>query len=167
MAKENTSTSTAFSLNKIEDIDIVESSTGFGVEIIPDDLDMEEVTIAAGAISTTKKSTSNQPHPADTEVVIGSKGVTSLIANVRADEAISADGVKINYTGASCTHFENIKVYVNGGLLETLIQLETLLLLIDSSVTFNRGDNEVKVTVDVKSTAVLEIISRSLLLQLT
>ena len=155
MAKENTSTSTAFSLNKIEDIDIVESSTGFGVEIIPVDLDMEEVTIAAGAISTTKKSTKNQPHPADTEVVIGSKGVTSLIANVRADEAISADGLKINYTGASSTHFENIKVYVNGVLLGDFDPTgDTATATIDSSVTFNRGDNEVKVTVDVKSTAV-------------
>lgn len=155
MAKENTSTSTAFSLNKIEDIDIVESSTGFGVEIIPVDLDMEEVTIAAGAISTTKKSTSNQPHPADTEVVIGSKGVTSLIANVRADEAISADGLKIDYTGTNSTHFENIKVYVNGVLLGDFDPTgDTATATIDSSVTFNRGDNEVKVTVDVKSTAV-------------
>ncbi len=153
MGKENTSTSTVFTLNKIEDLSIIESNTGFGAEIVIDgthDATLDEVTIAAGSISTTKKPTS----PADTEVVIGSKGVTSLIANVRADEAITADGLKIDYTGASSTNFENAKVYVNGVLLGDFDPTgDTGTASIDSSVTFNKGDNEVKVTVDVKSTA--------------
>ncbi len=149
MAKENTSTSTIFNLNKAEDISIVESNTGFGAEIILTDTVMDSVVVSSGAISSTKKSTT----PSDTEVIKGAKAVVSLIANVRADEAITADGLKIAYTGATTTSFENAKVYVNGYLLGSF-DPATSPSLVDSSVNFNKGDNEVKVTVDVKTDAV-------------
>lgn len=149
MAKENSGTSTIFNLNKAEDISIVESNTGFGAEIIMTDTALEDVTVAAGSISSTKKSTT----PPDTEVIKGSKGVVSLIANVRADEAIVADGLKIAYSGATTTSFENAKVYVNGYLLGSF-DPSTSPSAIDSTVNFNKGDNEVKVTVDVKTDAV-------------
>lgn len=152
MAKENTSTSTIFNLNKAEDISIVESNTGFGAEIILTDTAMDSVVISSGAISSTKKSTT----PSDTEVIKGAKGVVSLIANVRADEAITADGLKITYAGATSTSFENAKVYVNGYLLGSFDPTVNAggVSLVDSSVNFNKGDNEVKITVDVKTDAV-------------
>lgn len=151
IGKENTgSNGYTFNLNRKEDISISERSTGFGVSIIETDTVMEQVTVTAGALSLTKKSTT----PSDTDAIKGSKGVVSLIANVRADEAIVADGMKINFTSVSgaTSSFENAKVYVNGYLLGSF-DPSTSPAEIDSSVNFNKGDNEVKVTVDVKTDA--------------
>jgi hypothetical protein len=110
---------------------------------VPDDSDM---------IYVSKKSTT----PSDSDAIKGAKDVVSLIANVRADEAIIADGLYINYSGATTSSFENAKVYVNGVLLGSFDPAAGTgdNVLIDSSVSFNKGDNEVKVTVNVKTDAV-------------
>lgn len=152
MAKENTGTSTIFNLRNNEDLSIVESSTGFGVEIVTVDDTFGDVVIAAGSISVTKKST----QPASSEAIKGAKGITSLVANVFADEAIVADGLKIVYTGASSTSFENAKVYVNGLLLGSFDpnNNDGATETIDTTVNFKKGDNEIKVTTDVRTAAV-------------
>jgi hypothetical protein len=162
IAKENTgSTSFAFALNKSTDFVAYEKATGFGVNVYnntsgstaADNYLITNVTIDAGAVSVSKKATS----PSDTTIVKGSDNVV-LLANVRVDEAISADGVQVGYASvnASSTQFENARVYVNGVLLDSFDPTTPAgaTKAIDSTVTFNKGDNEVKIMVKAKSTAV-------------
>jgi hypothetical protein len=151
IGKDNTATtSLSLKLNKTDDISVIEQSTGFGAEITATDLLLNDVEIQSGALSLTKKSTS----PSDTDIIKGAKGVVSLIANVRADEAITADEMKVRVDGATATtSFENVKAYVNGYLLGSFdLTSDGDLYTIDSTVNFNKGDNEVKLTVDAKST---------------
>ncbi|HRY36488.1 MAG TPA: hypothetical protein P5230_01230 [Candidatus Magasanikbacteria bacterium] len=151
VAKENASTpSLTFLVNKTEDISIIEKSTGFGAAVTKD-TDTNNVNITSGALSITKKTT----QPADTDVIKGTTGSVSLLANVRADEAIKADGVKVEWTGTSVTSsFQNAKVYMNGFLLGSFDpDANTGIKEIESAVTFNKGDNELKITVDAKTDA--------------
>ncbi len=153
MAKDST-TDPAFTffVNKIEDVDIIESSTGFGAAVTKD-TDTNNVNITSGALSITKKTT----QPADADVIKGTTGNVSLLANIRTDEAITADGVKIGWEGTSVTSsFQNAKVYLNGFLIGTFdpdADTNAGTYELETSVTFNKGDNELKVMVDVKSTA--------------
>ena len=153
-----------FSLNKSTDFVAYEQATGFGVNVYnstsgstaADNYVIALATVDAGAVSVSKKSTS----PTDTTIVKGSD-VTVLLANVRTDEAITADGLNLVYSStatASLTtdQFENVRVYVNGLLVDSFdpatstgIKSEAL----DSVVTFNKGDNSVEVKVKAKSTA--------------
>lgn len=162
IAKENTATNSfTIILNKSTDLVAYEKATGFGTNVINDSnvaadaFAISNITIDAGAVSVSKKSTS----PSDTSII---KGVdnTVLIANVRADEAITADGLKITYgsgNGVATTtdQFENARVYVNGLLLDSFDPAATTSTLqtIDSTFTLNKGDNEIKVMVKSKSTA--------------
>lgn len=155
IAKENTATSSfAFVLNKSTDLVVSEKATGFGANVkyngaAADGYAISNITIDAGAISVSKKSTS----PSDTTIIKGSDN-TVLIANVRADEAITADGLNLTYATTSATQFENARVYVNGVLLDSFDPATTTASkAIDSTFTLNKGDNEVKIMVKAKSTA--------------
>ena len=46
-----------------------------------------------------------------------------LVANIRVDEAISADGLNLTYATTSADQFENVRVSINGLLLDSLTQL--------------------------------------------
>lgn len=152
MAKENASTpSFTFYVNKVEDVNIVEKSTGFGAAVTKD-ADTNNVDITSGALSITKKST----QPSDADVTKGTSDTVSLLANIRADEAISADGIKVGWEGTYVsTSFQNAKVYLNSHLLGTFDPTDEsdTNYEIETSVNFNKGDNELKIMVGVKSTA--------------
>lgn len=164
IAKENTGNSFVFVLNKATDLVAVEKNTGFGVNTyagttLADNAAISTVVLASGKVSVSKKSAS----PAATTIVKGSDN-TVLIANVRADEQINVDGINVRYgsatdNSATVDNFENIRVYVNGMLLDSFdpaatsssaMQTEA----IDSNFTLNKGDNEIKVMVRAKTTAV-------------
>jgi hypothetical protein len=165
IGKENSDTgSYDFTLNKSTDIDAFEKATGFGINVytsssnntLADGVNISAASIAAGVITVSKKSTS----PSDTTIIKGSDN-TVLIANIRADEAITADGIKVVYgsttTASTVDQFENVRVYLNGILLDSFdptasgIGLSTQTL--DSALTLNKGDNEIKVMAKAKTTA--------------
>ncbi len=156
IAKENVaSNSFQFTLNKSTDLVAYEKATGFGTNVYNDSgvaadgYVISNITISSGAVSVSKKSTS----PSDTTIIKGSDN-TVLIANVRADEAITADGLNINYASTTADQFENARVYVNGILLDSFDPANTTTFkAIDSTFTLNKGDNEVKVLVKARSTA--------------
>lgn len=156
IAKENTGTpSFNLVLNKSTDLVAYEKATGFGTNVTlsggtsADAFVVSTINITAGAVSVSKKSTS----PSDTTIVKGTDN-TVLIANVRADEAITADGLNISYATTTADQFENARVYVNGLLLDSFDPATTTnSKAIDSTFTLNKGDNEVKVMVKAKSTA--------------
>ena len=140
-------------LNKKEDLVAKEIATGFG--ITPghtDAVSINTVNIQSGVVNVAKKATS----PSDTSVVGASNGVVALLANIRADQIINADGLKVQYSVSDLTSFGNVKVYLNNILLgsfdPTSIVADTS-ETIASSLTLNKGDNEVKILVDVKSNA--------------
>lgn len=147
-------------LNKTEDVYAYEKSTGFGASFgTPTDLVVSSQDITSGVVSVSKKSTS----PSATSVIKGSSAVLALVANIKADEAINSDGLKVGYlnntaAGAVDRSFQNVKVYLNNVLLEsfnvTASSSSTYTeYLVDTSVSLKKGDNEVRVTVDVKSNA--------------
>lgn len=151
MLKERTGTeSLAFAFHRAEDISLVEKSTGFGAKVdssVPAfPVELNDVEFVSGAVTVSKKTTS----PADTEVLKGAKGVVALRANVKADESVMAEGLKLTGTGDYAS-FENVKVTLNGISLGTEAPGATMTF--DSSFTLNKGDNELIVTVDVKSNA--------------
>jgi len=166
IAKENTAANSfVFTLNKSTDLVAYEKATGFGVNVYDntsgstaaDAYAVSVVTIDAGAVSVSKKSTS----PSDTTIIKGSDNLM-LLANVRADEAITADGLNIKYTGvtlASTTdQFENVRVYLNGVLLDSFdptaaTSSATITETIDSTLSLVKGDNEIKVWAKAKTTA--------------
>jgi len=151
MAKETTSNpSFTFKVNKTEDVSIIEKATGFGAAVTMDDTVVKDVNITAGALSIIKKTT----QPADTTVIKGTNGTLSLLANICADEAIRADGINVEWSGSLVTSsFQNAKVYLNGYLLGSFDPDTTGKKEIETAVTFNKGDNELKVFVDTKTDA--------------
>jgi len=162
IAKENTATSSfAFILNKSTDLVASEKATGFGTNVIiaggaaADAYAISNIQINAGAVAVSKKSTS----PSDTTIIKGSDN-TVLIANVRADEAMTADGLNVTYgsgdgVATATDQFENARVYVNGLLVDSFDPTSTTSVsrAIDSTLTLNKGDNEIKVIVKAKTTA--------------
>ena len=166
ISKENTGlNSFVLELNKSTDLVAYEKSTGFGVNtyttnsstVLADAHQISIRTIEAGNVSISKKSTS----PSDTTIVKGTDNVV-LIANIRADEQVVADGMKIWYgsdatTATTTNQFENVRVFLNGVLLDSFdpsVSTTTLLTAdIDSSISLNKGDNEVRVMVKAKSNA--------------
>ena len=166
IAKENSSStgSYVFQLNKSTDLNVVEKTSGFGANVVyngvsADSYAISTVNITSGAINLSKKTTS----PSDSTVVKGNNGLVALIANFKVDEAITADGMKINYgstmSGAASTtdKFQNAKVYLNGVLVDSFDPAASstsyLTATLDSTITLNKGDNEIKVVVDAKSDA--------------
>lgn len=160
IGKDSTGT-IILSLNKQEDLYAYEKATGFGVSYessIMTQATFGTITIDSGVVDISKKSTS----PASQDIIKGTKTVVALIANVRADEAITADSLKIKYNGEE-TSFQNAKVYVNNALLGSFdlaagavygsTAAASTTEEIDSTVSLNKGNNEIKVTVDVKTTA--------------
>lgn len=158
IGKENTAiNSYAFVINKSTDVVAYEKSTGFGVNVynastgttVADNRAISNVTITAGVVAISKKSAS----PADTTVIKGSDN-TILLANIRADESISADGLNLVYASTTSDQFENVRVYLNGTLLDSFDPATTTnSKALSSSLTLNKGDNEVKVMVKAKTTA--------------
>lgn len=167
ISKENTSAgSYTFVLNKSTDLVAYEKATGFGVNVYngtaansvaADVRAISEVTIDAGVLSVSKKATS----ASDTTIVKGTEH-TMLLANVRADEAITADGLNIKYTGvtlASTTdQFENVRVFLNGVLLDSFdptaaTSSATITKVISSTLSLAKGDNEIKVIAKAKTNA--------------
>ncbi|MFZ2310925.1 MAG: hypothetical protein WAW11_05270 [Patescibacteria group bacterium] len=162
IAKENTAANSfSFVLNKSTDLVATEKATGFGANVVTapstaaDAYAISNLTIDAGAVSVSKKSTS----PSDTTIVKGTDN-TVLLANVRTDESITADGLKISYTQSTTSpQYENARVYVNGVLLDSFDLAATttpyvVVKSIDSTFTLNKGDNLVEVKVKAKTTAI-------------
>lgn len=149
IAKEGTSNpALTFVIAKAEDVSATEKSTGFGVSFSDSfAFSLNSVNINAGSVSITKKATS----PSDTEVIKGAKSVLALVANVKADEAIFAEGLVLEATSNGFTSFENAKVTLNGYSLGTVTPSTTMTF--DSSYTLNKGDNELRVYVDVATDA--------------
>lgn len=140
-------------LNKKEDLVAYEKATGFGVTLgHADDMVISTIQVNSGVVSVSKKATS----PSATTVVKGTSNLVALLANVKADEAINADAIKVKYSASDLTSFSNVKIYVNNVLLGSFDPSTTTALTtetIDSSLTLNKGNNEIKVTVDVRSNA--------------
>jgi len=151
IAKENSTGSTVVLVfNKIEDLNGYEKTNGFGVKMNTSAFTVSTLTINAGIVSVSKKSTS----PSDSTVIKNSKNVVALLANVKADEAITADGLTIKVEQLTSTSsFENVKVYVNSVLLDSYNPTATGSTTLDSTLSLNKGDNEIKVTVDILSNA--------------
>jgi hypothetical protein len=179
LAKENSDSndSLEFSLNKSTDLNAIEKGTGFGANVVAaatpdganvaftvgssaDSYTFSKVTISSGAVNLSKKTTS----PSDTTIVKGQTGLVALVANFKADEAMTADGLNINYGsgvvgGAASTtaQFQNAKVYLNGALVDSfdpsMSTSTSLTQTLDSSISLNAGDNEIKILVDSKSDA--------------
>jgi len=151
IAKEGTTNpGLTFVIAKAEDVSATEKATGFGVSFSDSfAFALNSVNITAGSVSITKKATS----PSDTEVIKGAKSVLALVANVKADEAISAEGLVLEATGSgiASSSFENVKVTLNGYSLGTVTPAATMNF--DSSFTLKKGDNELKVFVDVATDA--------------
>jgi hypothetical protein len=170
IAKESTATtSLVLVLNKAADLVGIEKTTGFGVNVYnatsgttaADGVNISTVTVSAGSIAVSKKLTS----PSATTIIKGSDNVVFL-ANVRADENITADGLNVIYSSsasnASTTdQFYNARVWLNGVLLDSFdpsvstasATVTSFTKAIDSTLTLNKGDNEVKVMVTAKTTA--------------
>ncbi|HNV12290.1 MAG TPA: hypothetical protein PK686_02740 [bacterium] len=143
-------------LNKKDELYAYEKATGFGITYdYNDGVDFDTIKIESGSVDISKKSTS----PAAQDVIKGAKDVVVLLANVKADEVINADSLRVNYEGDE-NSFQNAKVYLNNSLLGSFdLKASTTpggqFELIDSSLTLNKGNNEVKVTVDVKTNAII------------
>jgi len=163
---KNSTSANSFDLVLYKSTDIVayEKATGFGANVYlgtsgtasADNAAISSVLINAGAISVSKKATS----PSDTTIIKGSDN-TVLLANVRADEAIIADGLKLEYgstsTALTADQFENVRVYVNGSLVDSFDAATSASAVIveplNSNISLNKGDNEIKVMVKAKSNA--------------
>ncbi|MDP2943960.1 MAG: hypothetical protein Q8N57_00060, partial [bacterium] len=172
IAKENTATTSfAFVLNKSTDLVAYEKATGFGANVYAatgantsaDALAIANVEVTAGVVSVTKKSTS----PSDTTIIKGSEW-TMLVANIRADEAITADGLNIKYTtgtkASTTDQFENVRVYLINSAYPLGLLLDSfdptasttavsITKAIDSTLSLVKGNNEVKVIAKAKTTA--------------
>lgn len=153
IAKEDagTSESITLALDKVENIVANEAANGFGVTVAAssETVNVARVKIQAGIVSVSKKSTS----PADATVIKGTRNITTLLANVKADEAINAEGLVVNVEQTNNDAFENVKVYLNNILLDSFDPTTVGTTTIDSNFSLNKGDNEIKITVDVKSNA--------------
>jgi len=149
--------SLAFSLHRSEHLVAYESTTGFGVTYgHENNVDISTAEIESGVVTVSKKSTS----PADDSVIAGQNNVVALLANIKADEAIFAEGLKVQYDGDEDS-FRNVRVYLNNVLLDSF-DLDASQTYnggayetkdIDTSISLNEGDNELKITVSVKSNA--------------
>ena len=155
IAKETTNTkdSIILSMNKAEDLVANEVANGFGV-IVKNTvaLTVGAADIQSSSVSVSKKSAS----PSDFNVIKGAKDQVALLANLKADEAITAEGLYLNLDQHATTSFENIQVFLNGVLLDSFDEADsgaTGTVTIDSAVYLKKGDNEIKVTVNVKTTA--------------
>ncbi len=165
ISRESTSAgSYVFILNKSTDLAGYEKSTGFSVNVkdgitglTADAMAFSTVNVSSGAVSVSKKLNS----PSATTIVKGSDNVV-LLANIRADEAMTADGLKITYgstvsTAPTVNQFQNVRVYLNGSLLDSFDPSATssslIVQTIDSSLSLNKGDNEVKVMAQAKTNA--------------
>lgn len=144
-----TSPALQFSVNKAEDISVVEKNTGFGAALTNGtSVTLNDVVYTAGALTITKKATS----PSDTDVIKGAKNVLALVANIKADEAMTADGLKLAATfGDGAGSFDNAKVTLNGLSLGSATPAASMTF--DSTVNLRKGDNELMVYVDVNSNA--------------
>lgn len=151
IGKELTTGSTVqLVFNKAEDLVAHEISNGFGVIVNTSAETVANLAINAGVVAVSTKST----NPDDDTVLANSNDEIALLANIRADQAINAEGLKVYVLENDAESFENVRVYVNNILVDSFDPADgTSTQDIDSSISLNAGDNEVKVTVDTTSDA--------------
>ena len=154
IGKELTTGSTVIlNFNKTEDLVAKEINNGFGVLVNAATALVANISINAGAITVSEKST----NPDDDSVLPGTNGVVALLANIKSDEAINAEGIIVKVLKNDSASFENVRVYLNGALVDSFDpETGTSTEEIDSSISLKAGDNEIKVTVDVTSNAELD-----------
>jgi hypothetical protein len=137
-------------LNKVEDLVIYEISSGYSATVTGA-ATLYAYTLNAGDLTVSKATTS----PTAESYVKNAKNVVALIANVRANQAFSADGVTLTVSDATTVNgFENARLYVNDVLVDSMDPATTSANIVyNSAVSFNQGNNVVKVLVDVKNDA--------------
>ena len=108
----------------------------------------------AGNVTISKDATS----PTQKSYVKNTKDVVALLVNVKANQAFSADGMKLDIHASSTgIDFSNVRLYVNNVLVDSKDPDNTATsigyLNYDSSVSINQGNNVIKVLLDVNSDA--------------
>jgi len=145
-----------FSLQRDYHLVAEEMSTGFGVSYKDtlSDPQVSTVTIDSGVVTVSKKTSS----PSNDNIAKGVNNAVNLLANIKADEDIRAEGMTLDFDTDDTTgdSFYNIRVYLNNTLLDSF-GVEDIdgnnEYEIDSFLDLNAGDNEVKVTVSVRNSA--------------
>lgn len=155
--KDASNNTIQFKLNKAGDMSINEVNTGFSATVIGAAVALGLTTLTAGDVTISKSASS----PAASSATKSTKAITALIAKVKANQAFTADGMVLTLATPTTTvaKFENIKLYVNNVLVDSLSADTGTGVLgdyitYDSAVTIKQGDNEIKVILDVMSTAV-------------
>jgi len=139
-------------LNKAEDMNIIEASSGYAATVAGEGVSLGAASLNAGDITISKAASS----PSAQSVTKSTKGITALIANIKANEAFTADGMVITLVVPTTTvsSFENIKLYVNNVLVDSLnADVSGESVTYSSSVAIKQGNNEVKVVLDTTSSA--------------
>ncbi len=150
-------------LNKNSDMDVEEAASGYsatvstnsGTGLFDNSLaTFEDTTLGAGDLTIAKDATS----PTQKSYVKNSKDVVVLLANVNANQAFTADGMKLNiHSQSNATDFSNVRLYVNNILVDSKdidgTATSSGYLNYDSSVDINAGNNVIKVLMDVNSDA--------------
>jgi hypothetical protein len=149
-----------FYLNKNSDMDIQEAGSGYAATVSTNYSDasfsntlatFETSNLTAGNITVAKEANS----PTQKSYVKNTKDVVVLLANVKANQAFTADGMKLNIVASSTqTDFSNVRLFVNNVLVDSKdIGASDDYLNYDSSVSINQGNNAIKVLLDVNSDA--------------
>lgn len=155
---EDTSNNTVtLKLNASEDLVAEETSSGFSTAITNSSATFGTLTLSAGDNTVSKSSDS----PSAASYTKSVKGIVALLATVKAKQAFTADGITLgidSYVG-QIAHFENVKLYINNVLVDSVDPSETLTasatsIVYDSSVSINKGTNIIKVVLDTNSSAV-------------
>jgi hypothetical protein len=142
-----------FKLNQADDLSISEVNTGYSASVLGEATSLGLITLIAGDITISKAASS----PSATSYTKSTKGVTALLATVKANQAFTADGMVLHLvapTSTVATKFENIKLYVNGVLIDSVNPTTNGYIPYDSSVSINQGNNTIEVKVDITSLAV-------------
>ena len=141
-------------LNKAEDLNIVEATSGYAATVAGEAVSLGATALNAGDITISKAASS----PSAQSVTKSTKGITALLANIKANQAFTADGMVLTLVAptSSVTHFENIKLYVNNVLVDSLnADASGDTITYNSSVSIKQGNNEVKVVLDTTGAAVI------------
>lgn len=148
--RDNSNNTVIFKLNNKEDLVMSEVTTGYSAGVTAT-ATLNKYTLNAGDITISKATNS----PSAKSYTKNTKGVTALIATIKANQAFTADGMKLELvTPATAGSFDNVRLYVNGVLVDSMDPVDTVSpLVFDSSVSINKGNNEIKVITDIKNAA--------------
>ena len=166
ISQETGNNTIKFKVDDKEDIVAVETDTQYAASAKdPNGADAEDadatlalITLNAGNATVSKDPSS----PTNGTYSRSTKGVEALVAKVYADQEISADGIDIvlvTSSGVAADKFENIKLYLNGTLVDSKDGTDTgngndETISFDSSVTLKQGTNLIRVEFDVKDEAI-------------